>query len=177
MDLIKNVKVFFIKRKFRKSINIERQGVLVSPSKMRNIGLLFCNNDNSEYNAFTPIYDLLKDKGIAYEVLVSNYIPGFAPSHPKLREHVILMKDFHKEAVNNNKLLVDFIDHEFDLLIDLSNGGFENEYVVGLSKAKLKIGFSEENEGYYDIYMVPRDGDMPIDSVNAMFDYLDKFTK
>lgn len=150
---------------------------LVSVAEMRNVGLIFCHNEGSDYNDYFRIYEILKGRGLNYEVVVSNYVPEFAPSHPKLREHVVFMKEFHKDVVRGNKLLVDFIDNDFDLLIDMTNGGFENEYVVGLSKAKAKVGFSAENERYYDVYMVPRKGDTPVDTINAMFEYLDKFTK
>lgn len=177
MDLIKRVKIFFIKRDFRKRVNINRQGMLISPTKMRSIGLLFCNNEGSDYQDYLPIYNVLKERGLTYEVLVSNYIPEFSPTHPKLKEHVIFMKDFPKDTVIKKTLFTDFIDNSFDMLIDLSDGGFENEYVVGLSNAKLKVGINKCSEKYYDIYIVPRNSDSPTQTINAIFDYLDKFTK
>lgn len=177
MDLIKRVKIFFIKREFKKRVNTNRQIVLISPTKMRSVGLLICNNENSDYQDYLPIYDIFKKRALNYEVLVSNYIPEFSPSHPKLKEHLIFMKDFPKDKVIKKTLFTDFIDNSFDMLIDLSVGGFENEYIVGLSNAKFKVGINKRNEKHYDMYIVPRNGDSPTETINAIFDYLDKFTK
>lgn len=47
----------------------------------------------------------------------------------------------------------DFIEKEFDLLIDLSlHDNFTLKYISGLSKALCRVGkFSETNAEYYDL--------------------------
>ena len=51
----------------------------------------------------------------------------------------------------NNPNTQEFINEEFDILIDLSIvEDFPIQYIVGLSKAQFKVGCVKENENFYD---------------------------
>lgn len=52
----------------------------------------------------------------------------------------------------NNPLTEEFCTREFDILIDISVGhDLPLNFVVGLSKAKMKVGSAESTNPYYDL--------------------------
>ena len=70
---------------------------------------------------------------------------------PKLSYDYYSSKDINWFEKPSNKFIDDFINKEFDILIDFNlNNNLSSTYIVGVSKAKFKLGVFDENKT--DIY-------------------------
>ena len=78
--------------------------------------------------------------------LIQRFLPKISYDFFSKRDLTWFYKPIHTQVK-------DFIEKEFDLLIDLSlHDSFPLKYIAGLSKALLRVGkFSEENTDYYDL--------------------------
>ncbi len=78
--------------------------------------------------------------------LITRFLPKLSFDFFSIRDLSWFYKPIHTK-------LKDFIEKEFDLLIDLSTyESFPLKYIAGLSHSLCKVGrFSEENSNYYDL--------------------------
>jgi hypothetical protein len=120
----------------------------------KRIGILYTLNDVPDYERVSEFVSKLQGdhkevKALGF-VKNKNLIQRFLP---KLSYDFFSNKDltwFYKPIHTQVR---DFIEKEFDLLIDLSlHDSFPLKYISGLSKAMCRVGkFSEENAEYYDL--------------------------
>jgi hypothetical protein len=77
--------------------------------------------------------------------LVQRFLPKISYDFFSKRDLTWFYKPIHQQVK-------DFIDKEFDLLIDLSmHDSFPLKYISGVSNALCRVGkFSEENTDYFD---------------------------
>lgn len=95
---------------------------------------------------------------------------------PKLLQDIITSKDVNWYFQPVKPFVKDFLDEEFDLLIDLSlSEHFPLLYLAAKSKAGLKIGrFDEEHQDYYDLMIdVPQDASIEF-FIEQVMHYLNK---
>ena len=73
----------------------------------------------------------------------------------------------------NNPLTDEFCNQEFDILIDMSMGhDLPLRYIVGLSRAKMKIGNADAENPYYD-FTIRMSENNPKDYIKQITHYLD----
>ena len=93
------------------------------------------------------LFRILKALGfVKNKNLVQRFLPKLSYDFFSKRDLTWFYKPIHAQVR-------DFIDKEFDLLIDLSmQDNFPLKYIAGLSNAMLRVGkYSEENTQYYDL--------------------------
>jgi hypothetical protein len=138
----------------REQARTERTLRLKNLEQAKKIGILYSLDDVPDYDKISRFVSELqhehKDvKALGFvknKALVNRFLPKLSFDFFSKRDVSLFYKPLH------NKLR-DFIDKEFDLLIDLSiHENFPLKYIAGLSHSLCKIGrFSEENVSYYDL--------------------------
>jgi hypothetical protein len=120
----------------------------------KRIGILYTLNDVPDYDRVSEF--VAKLQGSHKEVkalgfvrnknLIQRFLPKISFDFFSKRDLTWFYKPIHTQVK-------DFIDKEFDLLIDVSlTDSFPLKYIAGLSNALLRVGrFSEENTAYYDL--------------------------
>ena len=75
-------------------------------------------------------------------------------------------KDLNFQLIPSNAVINNFINEEFDILINLNSGKcFPLRYISAMSKARFRVGrFSKSNSVYFDM-MVKLAGEPPIRTV------------
>ena len=118
------------------------------------IGILYTLDDVPDYERVSEF--VIQLQGNHKEVktlgfvknknLVQRFLPKLSYDFFSKRDLTWFYKPIHTQVR-------DFIEKEFDLLIDLSlQDNFPLKYIAGLSNALLRVGkFSEENTAYYDL--------------------------
>lgn len=147
----KKIGQYYLKKENAHTI---RQCQMTNLRDARKIGILYTVNEVFDYDRVAEFVTQLQGEQKEVKALgfVSNknLIERFLP---KLSFDFFSKKDltwFYKPIHNQVR---DFIDKEFDLLIDLSmHDSFPLKYIAGLSNALCRVGkFSEENTDYYDL--------------------------
>ena len=138
----------------RDNSHAERRCQMTNLRDAKKIGILYTLDDVPDYDRVSEFVSLLQGdhkvvKALGF-VKNKNLVERFLP---KLSYDFFSKRDltwFYKPIHNQVK---DFIEKEFDLLIDLSlHDNFPLKYISGLSKALFRVGkFSEINAEYYDM--------------------------
>ncbi len=120
----------------------------------RRIGIIYPLNDVPDYDRVSEfVSQLQRDhkevKALGFvknKSLVSRFLPKLSYDFFSRRDVNWFYKPIHTQVK-------DFIEKEFDILIDLSmSDNFPLKYIAGLSNALCRVGrFSEENADYYDL--------------------------
>ncbi len=147
---IKIGKYYFKKEKSK--TDCHRQ--MTSLQDAQRIGILYTLNDVPDYERVSDFVAQLQNdhkevKALGFvsnKNLVQRFLPKLSFDFFSKRDLTWFYKPIHKQVK-------DFIEKEFDLLIDLSlQDNFPLKYIAGLSNALLRVGkFSEENTAYYDL--------------------------
>jgi len=126
------------------------------------IALLYYLPDEDCYKKVEEFIKKLNEQNI--KVRVACYTEQkFVPHYfiPKLLQDIITLKDLNWYYQPQKPFVKDFLEEEFDILIDLClTEYFPLLYLAAKSKAGLKIGrFDESHQDYYDLMI-----DVPADS-------------
>lgn len=127
---------------------------LLNLEQAKQIGILYSLDAIPDYDKVSEFVSELqhnhKDVKVLGFVKNKNLITRFLP---KLSFDFFSISDISWFYKPIHTKLKDFIDKEFDLLIDLSvHENFPLKYIAGLSHSFCKVGrFSEENSNYYDL--------------------------
>ena len=120
----------------------------------KKIGVLYTLDDVPEYEAVSEFVSSLQHdhkevKALGF-VKNKNLVSRFLP---KLSYDFFSNKDINWFFKPLNSKVKDFIEKEFDILIDLSmNDSLPLKFISGLSMAHCRVGrFSETNQMCYDI--------------------------
>jgi hypothetical protein len=160
--MIQQIRTFLAKTSYRKDASgIVHPRKMINLADARTIGILYVVNDVPDYDTVSAFVTRLQQdrkevKALGYvrnKILISRFLP-------KLSYDFFSRKDvtwFHKPIHAKVK---DFIDKEFDILIDLNlQDFFPLKYISGLSKARCRVGmFSDENLDFYDLMLESRSG-------------------
>lgn len=142
----------------------------------KSLGLVMCYKFDLENNALTRIKQIVEENNIKMSMLV--YYP-----EKKLPENVESSSDklvFSNKECNwvgkpKIKEVSDFLNQEFDLLIDMSSVNyFQLQYIVSMSKASFKIGQVDYENKPYDL-QVKNDENNDEKFINDLELYLPKF--
>ncbi|MCX6278397.1 MAG: hypothetical protein NT004_09905 [Bacteroidetes bacterium] len=140
---------------FRKeNLRVERQCQMTNLKDARKIGILYTLDNVPDYELVSQFVAQLQGEHkevktlgfVKNKNLVQRFLPKLSFDFFSKRDLTWFYKPIHKQVR-------DFIEREFDLLIDLSlYDSFPLNYISGLSNALLRVGkFSEENNDYYEL--------------------------
>lgn len=120
----------------------------------KRIGILYTLDDMPDYERVSEFVSKLQGdhkevKALGFvknKNLLQRFLPKLSYDFFSARDLTWFYKPIHRQVK-------DFIEKEFDLLIDLSlQDNFPLKYISGLSNALCRVGkFSEKNAEYYDL--------------------------
>lgn len=123
----------------------------------QSVGIIFSASDQQSYDRASKFVNfLITSKEIQVSAL--GYVDNKQMLHffsDKRNFKFFSRKNCNWYGKPKNPSVDTFIDNEYDILIDLSlDSSFPIEYIVSLSKAKLKVGrFVEGSEHIYDFML------------------------
>lgn len=141
------------------------------------VALLYYLPDEDTYKKVEEFIKSLNELNI--KVKVASYTDQKIIPHyfiPKLLQDIVTIKDINWYYQPVKAFVKDFLEEEFDILIDLSlHEQIPLQYLAVSSKAGLKIGrFDESNQEYYDL-MIDIPTDAPIEYfISQVMHYLNK---
>jgi len=143
LDFITNIRIYFGKRFLRGELTkISRNKKPVNLKNAHNIGIIYLLTSEEEYNRVSLFTKKLQDDGKKVQVIGLyhyNRTPVFYI--PKLSYDLLLPKDIDLFFRPSAPFVKQFINEEFDMLIDLSSpDNFTLHYIACLSKAEFKLG-------------------------------------
>lgn len=170
MKLFKNIREKFAKSFLLKQINeIDRQQKQINLLNARTVALLYYLPDEAIYRDMEAILSRLTKMNLKVKVVCFTNMKT-APHYfiPKISQDIITVKDVNLLYQPQKAFVKEFIDTEYDILIDLSlNDHLPLLYCAALSKAGLKVGrFQEDHQLYYDL-MIHAGPDETLDSFAA----------
>ncbi len=176
MEILKKIKHsiarYFLKNKLKKNTRERR---FISLKEAKDIGILYLFTNEQDYNAISKFVKLLQDQNKKVKAL------GFVKQKnltnrflPKLSYDFFSQKDINWYGKPSNIFIKDFIEKDFDIIIDMSlQDNYPLQYISGVSKAKLKVGrIGEKNSDIYDI-MLKNEKNTKLDKfINEVHHYL-----
>ena len=127
---------------------------MVNIANAKVIGIVYPLHDIPDYEQVEKLVATLQHEHkevhalgfVQHKNLISRFLPKLSYDFFSFNN----LNWFYKPV---NEKVRDFISSEFDLLIDLTlQENLPIKFVVGLSRARCKVGcFSEENARYYDL--------------------------
>jgi len=144
-------------QRMQKQVNLERA---------RTVALLYYLPDEATYKIVESILSKLNELNLKVRVVCYTdlkIIPHYFI--PKITQDIITAKDINWKFQPQNPFVKEFINTEYDVLIDLSLANhLPLLYCAALSRAGIKVGrFQEDHELYYDL-MIHAGPDETIDS-------------
>ncbi|NVO02369.1 MAG: hypothetical protein HXX09_06660 [Bacteroidetes bacterium] len=166
---------YFLKKELR---NLQRTPQVVNFKDSKTIGILYKVTENNDYNFICDFVKYFQDNGKTVKALgyvIYKEVPHFC--FPKLSFDYFTQKDIGWNMIPKNQFVKDFMDDDFDIMIDLSiQDCFPTNYVSALSKAKFKIGrFNSENQKFYDFMLNVSDETSIKDYISHLTHYLSIF--
>jgi hypothetical protein len=155
----------------RKSINLD---------SARYVAVLYQLPDEESYKKVEEFVKLLTDKGIKVKVACyteQKFIPHYFI--PKLLQDILTIKDVNWKFQPIKPFVKDFLEEEFDILIDLSLSEYlPLLYLAATSRAGLKLGrFNETHQDYFDLMIdIPEDATLDF-FISQVIHYLNKINK
>ncbi len=132
----------------------ERHCQMTNLKDAKRIGILYTLDDVPDYERVSEFVSKLQGdhkevKALGFvknKNLVQRFLPKLSYDFFSKRDLTWFYKPIHNQVR-------DFIEKEFDILIDLSlQDNFPLKYISGLSKALFRVGkYSEKNTEYYDL--------------------------
>lgn len=128
---------------------------------IKTVGILYIVPEEKEYPFITDFVKFFQENNKIVKVLGftnCDIIPHYC--FPKLTYDYFTMKNINWYGKPTHKFVDDFINNDFDLMIDLhTNNNFTLNFIGYTSQAKFKVGMmSESNLIHYDLLMnVPSD--------------------
>jgi len=164
-----------IREKFAKSFLVTqvnemgRKQKQINLNSARTVALLYYLPDESTYKLVETILTRFSDMNLKVSVVCYTDLKVF-PHYfiPKISQDLITTKNVNWRLQPKNAFVKEFIENEYDILIDLSLAEyFPLLYCSALSKAGLKVGrFQEDHQLFYDL-MIHTGPDETIDTFAA----------
>ena len=141
---------FVLNRKSKKSA---RKKQISNLNNATNIGIISNNQDEKSNDIIKEFVDFLSQKNI--QVYVIEFINKKIKNDNYLKKkgfNFFSLKDINWYYKPKSVIVDEFINNDFDILIDLSlnNNCFPIQYINAMSKAKFKVGKFYEAPNYYD---------------------------
>lgn len=167
MKTIQNIREKFAKSFLLKQMSeIKRNLKPINLDSARTVALLYYLPDEATYKIMESILSRLIDINLKVRV-VAYTNQKFYPHYfiPKISQDILTAKDVNWRLQPQKPFVKEFIETEYDILIDLSlEDHLPLLYCAALSKAGIKVGrFQEDHELFYDL-MIHAGPDETIDS-------------
>jgi len=167
LKLIKNIREKFARSFLIKQVTeMNRKQKQINLVSARTVALLYYLPDEATYKTMELILDRLSELNLKVRV-VAYTDQKFYPHYfiPKISQDVITGKDVNWRFQPQKPFVEEFINTEYDILIDLSlEDHLPLLYCAALSKSGLKVGrFQEDHQVFYDL-MIHTLPDETIDS-------------
>lgn len=163
---------FFINREL-KTLNRTKQVVNLSHAK--SIGIIYALESETIYHAVNALASQITKAG--GEVKIIGFLPDkLIPNYylARLKMDIFTKKDINLLGIPRKPFVEEFIQEEFDLLIDLSAIDYLSlNYIAGCSHANFKAGrYSDKMVSIFD-FMIKKPEDMDQEKfLQTMITYL-----
>jgi len=167
LKAIQNIREKFANSSLLQLLNIQkRMQKQINLESARTVALLYYLPDEATYKIVETILGKLNDLNLKVRVVCYTdlkIIPHYFI--PKITQDIITAKDVNWKYQPQKPFVKEFINTEYDVLIDLSlSNHLPLLYCAALSKAGIKVGrFQEDHELFYDL-MIHAGPDETIDS-------------
>lgn len=179
MSLIAKIRLFFLKKAIKKEVGkLKRNVQIFNLDEAKSFGVVYdASTENDFGRAASLIRHLqaqgkyVKSMGMAPYKVKPHYLPI------KLSYHYITLSELNWYRKPHGKFVDEFVNYEFDVLIDLNLKGDESlRYISSLSKAKFKIGlFTEDYKDTYDFMLQGIEPDKVSLFIKEVLHYLEIF--
>ncbi len=155
MKIIRHIREKFARSFLLQQLNdMERERKQINLDSARTLALLYYLPDEATYKTVESILSRLADINLKVRVVCYTdlkIIPHYFI--PKISQDIITAKDINWRIQPQKPFVKEFINTEFDILIDLSlTDHLPLLYCAALSKARLKAGrFQEDHQLFYDL--------------------------
>lgn len=155
MKIIQNIREKFAKSFLLQQLQLlNRKQRAINLTTAHTVALLYELPDETTYKKAELILNKLNDMNLKVRVVCYTdlkIIPHYFI--PKITQDIITAKDVNWRFQPTKQFVKEFINTEFDILIDLSlNDHLPLLYCSALSKAGLKVGrFQEDHHLFYDL--------------------------
>ncbi len=163
---------FLINRELK---TLHRSKQVVNLTNAKSIGIVYSLESETIYHAMNALALQLTKAGAEVKIigfLSEKIIPNYYL--PKLKMDIFTTRDINLLGIPKKPFIKDFINEEFDLLIDLSATDFLSlDYIAGCSHANFKAGrYSDKMVSIFD-FMVKKPDDMDAEMfLETMITYL-----
>jgi hypothetical protein len=161
-----------------KSHKISREKQIVSLEKTRTIAILCQITDEDSYKEIYELFTKLHSPKRIIRLLGyidQKEVPYFCL--PQLSADYFAKKHLNWYGKPDFPQLKDFINHDFDILIDFSRTNLMPlRYILTASKAKLIVGANEYAQELYDIYIHDESNPDNLNLLKTIHNYLLKLT-
>ncbi len=157
MSFAKNIKTMFGERFLAKEMAGNKRGKPMSKfnfTEIKSVGILFDSSDKEEFELVKKYVNYLKEmkkrvKAIGY--FSNKQIPAL--TYSKLEYDFFTDKELTWYLKPNDPFVKNFIEEEWDLLIDLNiHDRFPLKYIATVCKAKFKLGkYDKKEQEAYDM--------------------------
>lgn len=156
MNLLNPLKDFAFNRELKKRLaEMYREGKFFNMATAKTIGILFNSSEESDYNKVSSFVRHLQSQGKTVRAIGwTGYqeIPHFC--HAMLSYDFLTLKDINFYYKPTAKFAQEFIETQFDMLIDLNIKPVNTmTYMATLSIAKFKIGLYSDGNQIYDFML------------------------
>jgi hypothetical protein len=164
----------------KENARLERQCLMTNFNDAKRIGILYTVDEVVDYEWIESFVSQLQGeqkevKALGFvknKSLVQRFLPKLSFDFFTKRDLTWFYKPIHQQVR-------DFIEKEFDILIDLSKqDSFPLKYISGVSNALCRVGkFSEENTDFYDVMIDVKPTMSPDDYLGNIRYYLSIINK
>jgi hypothetical protein len=157
VNIIDNIRQEFGNYFFRKELKkVRNNRQIMNMNDAKTIGLVYDASDEVTYgivSEFVRFFQESQKTVKAFGYVNYNRLPHYC--FPKLSYDYITKRDLNWYMKPKNTKATDFINEEFDILIDLCiHDCFPIKYVSCASKAKFKVGkYGEKHSAIYDFML------------------------
>lgn len=159
MKAVKNIREAIGRRVLRNEPEANRNRRGANFNSAENIGILYLDSDEPHYNMIRNYARLLKEKFGVKHVFCLGFVNAPEKHLPVWQAQKLEMNFFTRDDLNWHlkpvKNIDKFVQHELDILIDLSGGNhLSMNYILKQSRAGMKVGRNgTRGEMYYDFLM------------------------
>ncbi len=169
MLLNKNIRVWLGNQRFLRDVKkVERKPGIISFDDAMRIGILYDATDERDSDTVKNYIKTVR-ANFKKDIMALGYVDRNAVGKNQYAQvglDFFTKKDLNFSMRPTNPIVSNFINEEFDILINLDYGkSYPLRYISGLSKARFKVGrYNNSNSVYFDM-MVKLTGDPPIKTV------------
>lgn len=162
-----------LKREFK---NLKRVGKVKNLDEALSVGIIYRLDREDTYHLVKKYVKFLKEQEGIKKIMALGFIDEKelpADYQSKLEFDFFTRKDLSRFYKPGGTTVKNFINDDFDILIDLTNEQvIPLRYILNYSKAKFKVGnYSEENEPFYDLMINMKKYNM-VDFIDQVNHYL-----